>query len=68
MEDSHPVTTPIENANHLVPVTEDNPFEDPSLYHATISSLMYTAIRTHPNLAFAVQKLAQFSHAPSVTE
>ena len=65
MEDSHPVTTPIENANHLVPVTEDNPFKDPSLYHATIGSLMYAAIGTHPDLAFAIQKLAQFSHALS---
>ena len=65
MDDAHPVTTPMENSNHLVPATEDNLFEDPSLYRAAIGSLMYAAIGTRPDLAFAVQKLAQFSHMPS---
>lgn len=65
MEDSHSVTTPMENSNHLVPAAEDNLFENPSLYRAAIGSLMYAAIGTRPDLAFAVQKLAQFSHAPS---
>src|ERR1700733_2881547 len=65
MEDCHPVTTPMENANHLAPATEDNLFDNPSLYRAAIGSLMYAAIGTRPDLAFSVQKLAQFSHAPS---
>lgn len=65
MEDCHPVATPMENANHLLPATDANKFEDPSLYRAAIGSLMYAAIGTRPDLAFAVQKLAQFSHAPS---
>ena len=62
---SHPVTTPLENSNHLVPATENDLFKDASLYRATIGLLMYAAIGTRPNLTFSVQKLAQFSHAPS---
>lgn len=55
----------MENANHLAPATDDNLFDDPSLYRAAIGSLMYAAIGTRPDLSFAVMKLAQFSHAPS---
>ena len=65
MEDSHPVSTPMENSNHLTPASDDDLFEDPSLYRAAVGSLMYAAVGTRPDLTFAVQKLAQFSHKPS---
>src|SRR5271170_3957643 len=65
MEDSHPVSTPMENSNHLTPALDDDLFEDPSLYCAAVGSLMYSAVGTRPDLTFAVQKLAQFSHKPS---
>ena len=65
MEDSHPVSTPMENSNHLTPASDNDLFEDPLLYRAAVGSLMYAAIGTRPDIAFAVQKLAQFSHKPS---
>ena len=34
------------------------------LYKATVDSLMYTAIGTHPDIAFAVSLLRQFMHNP----
>ena len=54
---------PMENLNHLIPAMDSDLFDDPSLYWA-IGSLMYAAIGTRPDLTFAVQKFAQFSHKP----
>ena len=64
MEDSHSVTTPMENSNHLIPAVEDNLFENPSLYHTAIGSLMYPAIGTRPDLALQSRSSCNLAMPP----
>lgn len=33
-------------------------------YHEVVGSLMYAALGTHPNIAFAIQTVSQFSTKP----
>src|SRR5258708_5196102 len=44
---------------------KETPEVDQHLYQSMLGSLMYAAIRTRPNIMFAVHYLSQFSVAPS---
>ena len=64
MSDSHPVSTPVDHSIHLNPANENN-WMNASLYQQAVGSIMYAAIGTRPDLAFAIQTLSQFNHDPS---
>src|SRR5271169_4054080 len=64
MSKSHPVSTPVDHSIHLDPANENNRMNT-SLYQQAVGSIMYAAIGTHPDLAFAIQTLSQFNHDPS---
>ena len=69
LENANPVSTPIDpNINLDTPETsenEDKPNEKISNSYATlISSLMYLALGTRPDISYAVNKLAQFTQKP----
>jgi transposase InsO family protein len=64
MSDSHPVSTPVDHSIHLDPANENNRM-NASLYQQAVGSIMYAAVGTRPDLAFAIQTLSQFNHDPS---
>lgn len=64
MTDSHPVSTPVDHSIHLSPATDDNRMNT-QLYQQAVGSIMYAAMGTRPDLAFAIQTLSQFNHNPS---
>ncbi|KAJ3479322.1 hypothetical protein NLI96_g9143 [Meripilus lineatus] len=59
MESSHPVSTPLDP--HVKFVAGDTPPDSDIPYQAAIGSLMYAAVATRPDIAFAVQTLSQFN-------
>ena len=63
MENASPVVTPMQ-AQISVADTETEPI-DSTLYRRAIGSLMYLAVGTRPDIAFAVGRLAQFVEAPT---
>jgi hypothetical protein len=65
MTNCQPISTPLPAGVQYQPAMDNNAFEDPSLYCSAISSLMYAAIATHPNIAYAVNTLSQFNVKPS---
>ena len=63
-----PVRTPLSTTKDLVP--NDEPIENVipavrQLYQSKIGSLMYLMLRTRPDLAYSIGKLASFSSNPS---
>jgi transposase InsO family protein len=73
LEDANPVSTPMDPNTKLDhdpnntndPVTEGDLSERASASYATlIGSLMYLAIGTRPDIAYSVQRLAQFTQDP----
>src|SRR5258708_10658690 len=65
MEACKPATTPLPTGIQYQPSTDDEAFKDPSLYRSAIGSLMYAAIATHPDIAYAINSLSQFNIKPS---
>lgn len=64
MHDSKPCSTPMAVGSSLS--TDDNPpFEDPHLYRSVVGALQYATL-TRPDLSFAVNKVSQFMHRPSI--
>ncbi|CAH9130543.1 unnamed protein product [Cuscuta epithymum] len=63
MLDSKCVATPADPSIHLNLFGEA--FSDPKLYRQTVGSLQYATI-TRPDIAFAVNRVCQFMHAPTV--
>lgn len=57
MENSNPVSTPLEPHLQLEPAPE----RGPEPYQEVIGSLMYLAVATRPDLAYAVSYLTQFN-------
>ena len=65
LADCQPVSTPLPPGIQYQPATDNDTFEDPSLYRSAIGSLMYAAIATRPDIAYAVNSLSQFNVKPS---
>src|SRR5271168_5016997 len=63
MADSHPVNTPLDPNVKLIKLPDTENYDIPD-YRSTISSLMYAAIETRPDILFAVQHLSQFMSNP----
>lgn len=64
MSNSHPVKMPLD-PNVALTKTPEGVQNDIPEYRAAISSLMYAAIGTKPEIAYAVQKLSQYTSNPS---
>ena len=59
MQDSNPVTTPLNSFIKLALLTEAESYLiAKALYTVAIKSLMYTAIESHLNITFAIQTLS----------
>jgi hypothetical protein len=65
LTDCQPVSTPLPPGIQYQPASDDDAFDDPSLYRSAIGSLMYAAIATRPDIAYAVNSLSQFNVKPS---
>lgn len=66
MENSRPVSTPIDSYEALTAAMPGEPRTDQLEYQKRIGHLMYAMVQTHFDLTFAVGKLSQFCHDPSV--
>jgi transposase InsO family protein len=67
MDNSHPVTTPLDkNATFTRREDHDEPV-DQRLYMQAIGSLLYLSIATRPDIAHVVHVLSQFSSDPGAT-
>jgi len=64
MENSRPVSTPIDPKAPLVKADESEPTYEKQLYQQIIGSLMYLITCTHPDLGFVVSFLSRFSSHP----
>ena len=66
LENANPVSTPLDpNVKDEVIETPNNQDEKVSHSYATlIGSLMYLALGTRPDIAYAVNRLAQFTQQP----
>ena len=62
-----PADIPMTPKSKLYTATDGEILIDASQYRSAIGSLMYAAIATRPDIAFAVNCLAQFSSKPSKT-
>ena len=65
MSDCKPVGTPVDPGSHLVKATDDDEALDQQRYQSLVGSLMYLAVCTRPDLAYAVNTLARFSSKPN---
>ena len=65
MVDCSPITTLVDPSIHLEPTSNTTCFGHLSTYHSTVGTLLYTAMGTRPDIAYAVQSLSQFSKDPS---
>ncbi|CAL1397617.1 unnamed protein product [Linum trigynum] len=63
MADSQPVPTPLVSSAKLS-LVDGSPPADSTLYKQVLGSLQYL-LCTRPDIAFAVNKLSQFMHAPT---
>ena len=62
MQDANPILTPLsKKVKLMVPIESTNGPTIDAPYAKAISSLMYAALGTQPNLAFAAQHLCQFT-------
>jgi len=65
MQFAKPVSSPMSTSSPLSQF-DGTPMSDTTLYRSTVGALHYLAL-THPDIAFAVNKVSQFSHAPRDT-
>ncbi|KAL5545552.1 hypothetical protein UlMin_005239 [Ulmus minor] len=63
MTDAKPVLTPLPTSPPLQ-LHSGSPLTDPTEYRTVVGSLQYLLL-TRPDLAFAVNKLSQYMHAPT---
>ena len=64
MQDAKPVSSPMASSTSLT-VHEGPSFPDHTLYRSTVGALQYLSL-TRPDIAFAINKLSQFMHAPTL--
>ncbi|KAJ0742843.1 putative RNA-directed DNA polymerase [Helianthus annuus] len=63
LADCKPVSSPMATSQVLLP--DDSPLlDDPSRYRQTVGALQYATL-SRPDIAFAVNKVCQFMHAPT---
>jgi hypothetical protein len=59
------ISSPMSSSTALSAFSGD-PFSDPSLYRSIVGSLQYLSL-TRPDVSFAVNKVCQFMHRPTVS-
>ena len=64
MADAKPVLTPLPTSSTTISLTLGTPLSDPTPYRAAVGSLQYLSL-THPDISFAVNRMAQFMHQPT---
>ena len=65
MQDCKSVNTPVDCGMKLKPANEEEELVDQIKYQSAVGSLMYLAISTRPDIAYAVNSLAKFNSKPS---
>ena len=65
MEKANPVATPVDTSNKLVKATESEECVDQQEYQSAVGSLLYLAVATRPDIAFAVSNVTKFSAQPT---
>ncbi|KAJ0493560.1 putative RNA-directed DNA polymerase [Helianthus annuus] len=63
LADCKPISTPTSPFTVLLP-DDSLPLDDPSRYRQTVGALQYATI-SRPDIAFAVNRVCQFMHAPT---
>ncbi|CAN1142265.1 Retrovirus-related Pol polyprotein from transposon RE2 [Linum perenne] len=63
MDASSPVATPADPTTNLTKLGEQ--FDNPKLYRQTVGALQYATI-TRPDITYAVNRVCQYMHAPTV--
>lgn len=66
MLDSKPVRTPMDHDVHLLATPTDIKPDLSFPYTTAISSFMFIAVGSQPDISFSVQHLAQFMSCPSI--
>ena len=67
MENAHNTLTPLDNKVQLDLTEPDEGEVNPREYQAIVSSLMYIALATTPNISFAVAALSRYNSKPYTT-
>ncbi|KAJ0697300.1 putative RNA-directed DNA polymerase [Helianthus annuus] len=63
LTDCKPISTPMSNSHVLLP-DDSPPLDDPSRYRQIVGALQYATL-SRPDIAFAVNRVCQFMHAPT---
>ena len=66
MSDCKPVDTPIAGYTGILPADDNEPRADQREYQQVVGGIMFANIATRPDLAFAISKLSQFCHDPTI--
>ena len=64
MADAKHVLTPLPTSSAAISLTSGTPLSDSTPYCAAVGSLQYLSL-THPDISFAVNRMAQFMHQPT---
>ena len=71
LDELKPVSLPMETNAHLTSAQSPSTTEEFACmwnipYHEAVGSLMYASLSTHPDIAYAVQSISQFSKNPGI--
>ncbi len=65
MEESKPMSTPVEIGSNLVKASNEDDLFDKETYQSAVGSLLYLSTRTRPDIAYSVSSAARFSAKPT---
>ena len=65
MQDSKPVSTPLDVNHHLRKGTLEEQLDNPTLYQAMIGSMGYLVSGSRPDLVYTIHLLSQFNSCPN---
>jgi len=65
LTNSRPVSTPVDNSVKLVKSSDEDDVFDAQVYQSAIGGLLYLALKTRPDISYAVSSVAKFAAAPA---
>ena len=65
MDGAKPVATPVDTSQKLVKADDDSELFDKGLYQSAVGSLLYLAMWTRPDIAYAVGMVSKYCSKPS---